>query len=1216
MMRRIAFLAVVLGCATLLMVCAEEPKAKKGPRPQYERMLQGDDAKKAAELQNKIAGLEAAGKRDEMLKAAEGLLDLRRTIQGDDHWETIDAGVAVTGLRQPRTPEQVKALAEAGRLNAQVISLYQQGKTTEAVPLAQTMVKIRSRVQGEKHPDTASSLNNLALLYQSQGKYAQAEPLFRDALKIDREVLGEKHPHTALSLNNLAELLWSQGKYAEAEPLYRDALKINREVQGEKHPHTAGGLNNLAELLRSQGKYAEAEPLFRDALKIKREVLGEKHSSTAATLSALALLYRSQGKYTEAEPLFRDALKIYREVLGEKHPHTAVSLNNLAGLYYVQGRYAEAEPLYRDALKIRREVLGEKHPNTADSLSGLGTMYYSQGKYAEAEALYRDAVKIYREALGEKHPFTAASLTNLALLYQSQGKYAEAEPLYRDALKIRREVLGEKHSDTAHTLSWLALLYQSQGRYAEAEPLCCEAVKIYREALGEKHRDTAASVNSLAFLYQSEGKFAEAEPLFRDALKIRREVLGEKHPDTANSLNNLAGVFMCQGKYAEAEPLLLACVRTFEASRLVRAAALERSIDNSGLNPYPPLAAVCARLHKPTKAFHAVEFNLARGLLDEQSARRGALATPDERKRQDEITGRLAAVEMRIRKLASQHQRSSMELKELDDLVVERRGLDDRLAELGAALSRREVAEPTIIQQALPADAAFVAWVDVYMTIGNGNEHWACVLRSEGEPHWVNLAGNRPDGKWAPEDKQVAGRLRTALAGAALRPSIGDSAKELYAQRLAPLEEHLQGVKRLYVAGVNDMAGVPVDLLSDKYTISYVPSGTFLARLKDRPAPTSSGLLALGDPIFRPTQAKPEQPLPPGGLLITFVAPGGNADKGRLASGDVLLKYAGVDVNSIETLGKLIQEKAGAGAIELIVWRDGKTNVRDVPPGPLGIVLAKDLAPQALADRRKMDALLAQRSGDNLTELPGTRVELNNLAQMFAKESTILADSDASEQKLEELRQNGDLARYRYLHFGSHGAANNVKAFESVLYLAQDKLPKESLPEPGKPFINGELTAREVLEFWKLDAELVTLSACETALGKAGGGDGLLGFAQAFLTAGARSVCLSLWKVDDAATALLMDRFYKNLLGKREGLTQALPKAEALAEAKTWLRNLSYDEVAEQTAALTQGVARGKDQPALKIVTPEKPKGEAGAGAKPFAHPRYWAAFILIGDSN
>src|SRR5262249_30638586 len=121
------------------------------------------------------------------------------------------------------------------------------------------------------------------------------------------------------------------------------------------------------------------------------------------------------------------------------------------------------------------------------------------------------------------------------------------------------------------------------------------------------------------------------------------------------------------------------------------------------------------------------------------------------------------------------------------------------------------------------------------------------------------------------------------------------------------------------------------------------------------------------------------------------------------------------------------------------------------------------------------------------------------------------------------------------------------------------------------------------------------------------------GFAQAALLTGSRSVCLSLWKVDDTATALLMERFYANLLGQREGLKGPLPRAEALAEAKAWLRALPRKEVVQRAAALGKGVERGKGRPALPLLpAPEETPTEKDA--PPYAHPFYWAAFVLIGD--
>ena len=250
-------------------------------------------------------------------------------------------------------------------------------------------VEVSEQRFGPEHPDTASSLNNLALLYRSQGRYSEAEPLYERALAISESQLGPEHPDTALSLNNLALLYGSQGRYSEAEPLYERALAIRESQLGPEHPDTASSLNNLAGLYRSQGRYSEAEPLYERALAIRESQLGPEHPSTASSLNNLALLYESQGRYSEAEPLYERALAIYESQLGPEHPFTASSLNNLAGLYDSQGRYSEAEPLYERALAIRESQLGPEHPSTQtvqENFIGLVSKAAEDGKAQELSA--------------------------------------------------------------------------------------------------------------------------------------------------------------------------------------------------------------------------------------------------------------------------------------------------------------------------------------------------------------------------------------------------------------------------------------------------------------------------------------------------------------------------------------------------------------------------------------------------------------------------------------------------------------------------------------------------------------------------------------------------------------------------------------------------------------------------------------------------------------
>jgi CHAT domain-containing protein len=220
--------------------------------------------------------------------------------------------------------------------------------------------------------------------------------------------------------------------------------------------------------------------------------------------------------------------------------------------------------------------------------------------------------------------------------------------------------------------------------------------------------------------------------------------------------------------------------------------------------------------------------------------------------------------------------------------------------------------------------------------------------------------------------------------------------------------------------------------------------------------------------------------------------------------------------------------------------------------------------------------------------LPGTRREVEDIAHLFSSPVTLFG-ADASEPRLDELVRSGRLKEFDVVHLATHGVADAAVPMRSALILTEEGLPDAAEAVlAGKPAYTGRLTADRILRTWTLEADLVTLSACESGLGRAAGGEGYVGFAQALFLAGARTVVLSQWKVDDRATALLMTRFYGNLLGKRAGLSGPLPKAVALAEAKRWLRTLSLAEATQRDGS--------EDD------------------VRPYEHPHYWAGFILAGD--
>ena len=252
--------------------------------------------------------------------------------------------------------------------------------------------------------------------------------------------------------------------------------------------------------------------------------------------------------------------------------------------------------------------------------------------------------------------------------------------------------------------------------------------------------------------------------------------------------------------------------------------------------------------------------------------------------------------------------------------------------------------------------------------------------------------------------------------------------------------------------------------------------------------------------------------------------------------------------------------------------------------------------------------------------MPGTRYEVEALARLFQADdrpTRTLLQADASEPELYRLATSGELGRYGFIHLATHGVIDEAIPTRSAVILTQTGLPdplEQALK--NKPVFDGRLLVREIQHDWDLKAELVTLSACETALGRYEGGEGFVGFTQALFMSGARSVCLSLWKVDDMATALLMQRFYANLLGRRPGTHGSAAQGRSLARGEGVAARIAAVGGPDRGGgALRRRRSRqgSEGPPAGRARRRGSPGGDDD---RPYAAPHYWAAFVLAGDPD
>jgi len=1015
-----------------------------------------------------------------------------------------------------------------------------------------------------KPADVAGTLVNLGSVFRSMGQYEKARKHYKRALALAEKIgnpavlatlfrnlgnffnsLGqyeEARKHTerslalyektgdpagiAASLTNLGSVFRSMGRLEKARECHERSFELYRKMG--KPADIALVLHNLGGLCHSMGRYEESLDFHRRALAL-REKIGNP-ASIASSLDCMGVLSRSFSRYEEALAYHRRALAL-AEKIGNQ-PSIARSLGHLGVVYNRLGRYEEAIGFLRRDLALREEI-GNKD-DIASSLNELGNVFESLGRHEKALAYHRRALA-FLETIGNKGKI-ATSLKNLGCVFHSLGRNEEALDYHRRALAIEEEV---GHQDkVAMSFTNLAAVHISLGRDEEAFDYLRRALALFEKTGNED--DMASSLNNLGIVTNSLGRHEEALAYHRRALRLREKI--DNQAEIAGSLSNTGSTLRRLGRVREAREHFARALDKVSTARqrLVadpdRVAFMDRWHDvivpalEAALTEKAPEIVLDGQL-----ALRAVETlrGMATADLFQASLRgvrlpgSGPLVAEVER-----LEAELDICERTVRgtfetagtaRIRGQRKARRKELR-AEQRELEKKWQDavDQLRRSSpewANLKRPRTIGLDELRALLPKETAYLAYalgeeVSFLLVVDRGGlRHW----RLPGEAT-IEIAVNHH-----------LELLATGPGNGAELGRVIESGRNLYSLLLAPAEEELRRYGTLLVSAEGCLWGVPFETLVvggegtdlrvapyllHRHAVAYVHSATVWGinwkRCEERCQEYGAGR------SVRPTGTL---------VLADPLLPGEAGWKGKTLH----LIYA---AKRSEPVGRLpfsrvegFSVAAGLERLDVGRWRltvDGK---RKEPAGFLA----------------QLEALREPGAArDVVLKGPGLELRVGQAASRTAL-----------------TRRN--LEGVRFLHLATHAHLDAECPGLSGMWLS-----------PVDTDDSGFLRLADVMSLG-LRAELVTLSGCETGLGKTTMSEGYQGLVRTFLFTGAENVLASAWRVDDKASAELLTGLYRMVRAGEASVAAAV-------------RDVKRDYLGRVPAS-----------------TPEK------------AHPYYWGAWMLWG---
>jgi CHAT domain-containing protein len=888
-------------------------------------------------------------------------------------------------------------------------------------------------------------------------------------------------------LNKMGLVYHRQGRYSDAVSRLLQARQIahlNNYANGEAEAFRA-----IGQLYHSQGKYADSITQYIYALAIFRRE--QNQDGEASTLTQLASVFVSNGRFQEATENYNQALELAQTL----HDRTteASALSGIATVYRERGHYTAALANFQQSLEIVRRL--HDPALEAEIILQLAQVYLYQGGYSSALATCQQARDIAREI--ENRSLQAQSIGLMAQIYQNQAMFGQALERYQEASLIMRS-LNDRDGESA-VLKGIASVYQDQGRYAQALDAYQAALKLVHRI--ESPAEEGAILIKMASIYEILNDEQQALALYNQALTIMREM--DNYNGHVTSLLGLGRAYLSLGLSTESSNIVTQVLK-------MASERTDKSIEAEALAVMGDVLVVQGSF---TVAIETYESALI--LLQ-------GIGSPA---KEGQITGKIAY---------------AFEQQE----------------EWAQSLAYYETAMAALETVRLNAGSEFgrASFIDQYVDLFNqaiqlnydlGKYESAFLIseRSRARAFQDSLA----TGRITLSDNDASELLTQELEAFTARQNIRDAL--LQAENQVPLDSGLISDLEAQLQAAEDLHDGIIREIEERQDslIDLIPTHSTVQTLQEIQAPLDSQTTIVSYWMLKDQ-------------TLAFILTKNNLE---------VIGLPGITRQRIETIVADLfewfnRENSHPRSLRLLYQQIMQPilpylqtpYVMIVPHQQLHYVPFAALTDGVnyFGNQYTLSVIPTVSSLPYLTEKASTKVNEavdaalvmgDPMVSSIALEPLVYAASEA--EAVAEMLQvpsyvaaaaTESILRHKVadasvLHLATHGKYDPEEPLKSVIYLAATADEDDGLLEVGEVFA---LPLKKV--------QLVTLSACETNIGKLSRGDELVGLTRAFFYAGTPTVISSLWLVDDAATERLMIEFYRNWLKKDMDKATALRVAQ------------------------------------------------------------------------